>query len=154
MLPGQIRALVICVFSHQGMILAAESLDPLKKEIFYRPVGGGIHFGEYSQEALVREVREEFGAEIRQVRYLGVLENVFTYNGQPGHEIVQVYDAQFVDRSLYEQPWLVGYEDSGLIFKATWKPLVEFQSSPEPLYPSGLLKLLQQQGYLPAPGPG
>jgi 8-oxo-dGTP pyrophosphatase MutT (NUDIX family) len=147
MKPGQIRPLVISVFSHQGAILAAESFDPAKKEVFYRPIGGGIHFGEYSREALVREVREEFSAEITRVRYLGVLENVFTYNGQPGHEIVQVYDAEFVDQSLYQQPWLTGREDNGLSFKAIWKPLADFQNGAERLYPSGLFELLQANGY-------
>lgn len=148
MIAGQIRALVISVFSHHGAILVSEGVDSVKKENFYRPIGGGIQFGEYSQEALVREVQEEFGAEITQVRYLGVLENVFTYNGQPGHEIVQIYDAQFVDRSLYDQAWLVGYEDSGLSFKAVWKPLTELQNASSPLYPGGLLQLLQQHGYV------
>lgn len=148
MTPGQIRPLVIGVFSHHRAILVAESFDSVKRESFYRPVGGGIHFGEYSQEALVREVREEFGAEITQMRYLGVVENVFTHNGQPGHEIVQIYDAQFVDRSLYDQSWLVGYEDSGLTFKAFWKPLAELQSNSLPLYPTGLLELLQRHGYV------
>lgn len=146
MQSGKIRPLVICVFSRRGAILAAESYDSVKKEVFYRPIGGGIHFGESSQAALVREVQEEFGAEITLVCYLGTLENIFTYEGQPGHEIVQVYDAEFVDRSLYEQPWLVGREDSGLTFKAVWKPLSDFQNEAERLYPSGLFELLQARG--------
>jgi 8-oxo-dGTP pyrophosphatase MutT (NUDIX family) len=147
MRPGQIRPLVICVFSHQPAILAGECFDPVKKEIFYRPIGGEIHFGEYSQAALAREVWEELEAEISRVRYLGVLENIFTYNGQPGHEIVQVYDAEFVDQSLYQQPWLAGREDNGLSFKAVWKPLADFQNEAERLYPSGLFELLQANGY-------
>ncbi|MCK6626289.1 MAG: NUDIX hydrolase [Anaerolineae bacterium] len=144
MIPGQIRPLVIGVFSWNKAILVAESYDPGKQQHFYRPIGGGINFGEYSQAALVREVREEFGAEIDGLRYLGTLENVFIYNGQPGHEIVQVYDAEFVDRSLYEREALLGLEDNGLTFKAFWKPLAELQNDSRPLYPSGLLELLQK----------
>ena len=146
MKPGQIRPLVICVFNWNKAILVAESYDSSKAQAFYRPVGGGIHFGEYSQAALVRELREEFDATITRIRYLGTLENVFIYEDQPGHEIVQVYDAEFVDRSLYERAWLVGREDSGLSFKAFWKPLSDLQNDSKPLYPTGLLELLQKQG--------
>ncbi|GAB4445551.1 MAG: NUDIX hydrolase [Anaerolineae bacterium] len=148
MIPGQIRSLVIGVFSWNKAILVAESYDPGKQQHFYRPIGGGIHFGEYSQAALVREVREEFGAEIDHLRYLGTLENVFIYNDQPGHEIVQVYDAEFVERSLYERGTLVGLEDSGLTFKAFWKPLIELRHNSLPLYPTGLLELLQKHGLI------
>jgi hypothetical protein len=28
------------------------------------------------------------------------LENIFTFNGQPGHEIVLVYDGRFVEERL------------------------------------------------------
>ena len=147
MKPAQIRPLVICIFSQPGAILAAEGYDPTKAEIFYRPVGGGIHFGEYSQDALVREVREELGAEIINIRYLGALENIFTYDGQLGHEIVLVYDAEFADQSLYDQTWLVGREDDGLSFKAVWKRLTDFQRGLDRLYPDGLWELLCQHGY-------
>lgn len=146
MKPGQIRPLVIGVFSRNGSILVSEGYDTGKQQFFFRPIGGGINFGEYSQAALVREVREEFGAEIEGLRYLGTLENVFVHNDQPGHEIVQVYDAAFVDRSLYEQESLVGQEDSGLTFTACWHPLTELQYNLQPLYPSGLFELLQQHG--------
>lgn len=147
MKPGQIRPLVICIFSRGETILVAEGYDSSKNEVFYRPVGGGIGFGEYSHEALVREVGEEFEAEITNIRYLGTVENVFIYESQPGHEIVQVYDAEFVDQSLYRQPWLTGHEDNGLSFKAIWKPLADFQNGAERLYPSGLFELLQVNGY-------
>ena len=143
----QIRPLVICIFSQDNTILAAEGYDPTKAEVFYRPVGGGIHFGEYSQDALVREVREEFEAEIINIRYLGALENIFTYDGQLGHEIVLVYDAEFADQSLYDQTWLVGREDDGLSFKAVWKRLTDFQRGLDRLYPDGLWELLCQHGY-------
>ncbi|WP_460164643.1 NUDIX domain-containing protein [Pseudomonas sp. S2_F03] len=53
-----------------------------------------MEFGETSAQAIVREVQEELGLAITDVRLLGTLENIFTYAGRPGHEIVQVYDAR------------------------------------------------------------
>ena len=111
MKPNAIRPIAICVFQHDGHILAAEFYDPIKQQLFYRPLGGAIEFGEHSAATLARELQGGRGAAVTDLRYLGALENVFTYNGQTGHEIVMVYDGAFVDHSLYEQPWLVGAED-------------------------------------------
>jgi NADH pyrophosphatase NudC (nudix superfamily) len=62
---NQIRPLAICVFRREDRILVAEGFDPVKQEHFYRPLGGGIEFGENSVETISREIREEINAEIR-----------------------------------------------------------------------------------------
>lgn len=137
-----IRPLAICVFRRGALILVAEGYDPTKQQAFYRPLGGTIEFGERSDEAVVREVREELGAEINNLCLLGTLESVFTYDGQPGHEIVLVYQAEFADCSIYERAQLDGIEDGAVAFKAVWKPLSDFASDRAILYPEGLAKLL------------
>jgi ADP-ribose pyrophosphatase YjhB (NUDIX family) len=144
-MPNQIRPLAICLFRDGDRILVGEGYDPVKRETFYRPLGGGIEFGERAEEALRREVREEIGAEIESPRYLFTLENIFTFNGEDGHEIVMVYDARYVDESLYAQESFTGtetVEDRQFPFKAVWKRLDEF-SPDAPLYPNGLLDALK-----------
>ncbi len=141
-----IRPIAICIFSQNGRILVLEGYDPTKHEIFYRPLGGGIEFGEHSQEALEREIQEELNTAVTNLRYLATLENIFTFDGQPGHEIVQIYDGQFVDKSLYHCPVIKGREEGGQRFTAFWKSLNDFEGkSAPPLYPDGLLELLRQQ---------
>jgi 8-oxo-dGTP pyrophosphatase MutT (NUDIX family) len=139
-----IRPLAICVFSHQERILVAEGYDPVKGQLFYRPLGGGIEFGERSQEALVRELREELGAEVAGLRYLGTLENIFTFAGEVGHEIVLVYDGRLADEGYYTQESVQGFEvEMSEPFTAVWKALAFFQGEDAPpLYPDGLLELL------------
>jgi 8-oxo-dGTP pyrophosphatase MutT (NUDIX family) len=39
--------------------LVAHGHDSVKSEDFYRPLGGGIEFGELSEAALRREIKEE-----------------------------------------------------------------------------------------------
>jgi 8-oxo-dGTP pyrophosphatase MutT (NUDIX family) len=141
-----IRALAICIFSNNGKILVFEGYDPQKKERFYRPLGGGIEFGEYSTEAICREIMEEISAEVRDLVYLGTLENIFIFDGKPGHEIVQVYDGALAESSLYEQVVMPGYEDDmKQMIKVLWKSLDEFGPGKSILYPDGLLELLSDK---------
>lgn len=145
-MPGDIiRPIVICVFRCGDRILVAEGYDPTKDQLFYRPVGGGIEFGESSEEALRREIREELGVEIAKPHLLGVLENRFTFDGATGHEIVFVYDAGFRDRRLYDLPSSHGTEDDGVPFKIVWFDLAADHAGSPPLYPDGLRELLNRE---------
>jgi 8-oxo-dGTP pyrophosphatase MutT (NUDIX family) len=150
----QIRPIAIGIFRRDDRILVFESRErDSRGRIFYRPLGGSIEFGEYGDEALARELREELGAEIENVRYLGLNENLFRApDGQRAHEIVLVYEADLVDRTLYDKSELLVTEDTGDTFKAFWKSLAFFQRGEAPLYPNGLLELLMDDEASPPPG--
>ena len=60
-------------------------------EGFHRLIGGGVEHGETALEAVRREVREELGATLLDAELLGVLENIFELDGEPGHEVVFVH---------------------------------------------------------------
>ncbi|WP_410983166.1 NUDIX hydrolase [Bacillus cereus] len=145
MKKGVIRPLVICLFSNNDSILVAEGYDSVSKEYYYRPIGGGIEYGELSSDALIREIQEEIKARITNLEYLGTLENIFTYNGEIGHEVVMVYDATFVDTSLYKTSSFNGEEDDGTIFKLFWKPVSDFQNGKLRLVPENLLELILER---------
>ncbi len=139
-----IRPLALCVFHRDGRILVQEARDTSTGQCFSRPLGGGIDFGESSAAAIAREIREEIGAEISEQRLLGTLENIFTYRGIPGHEIVQVYDARFIDSRYYALASIPGVESDGQTFEAVWRALAAFPAS-MPLYPAGLIELLRDR---------
>lgn len=147
MKAGKVRPLAICVFRDGDRILVAEGYDAVKSQVFYRPLGGKIEFGELGRDTIRRELKEELLAEVTQVSYLGTLENLFTFNGQKGHEIVLVYDGRFTDQTLYERPFIPGLEQDGEEIRAVWKSLAYFkEKDAHPLYPDGLLGLLRQTG--------
>jgi ADP-ribose pyrophosphatase YjhB (NUDIX family) len=146
MKPGKIRALALGIFRKDDQILVFEGHDPVKDEAFYRPLGGTIEFGEYGPQALVREMREELDVEVAGVRYLGLCENIFTHAGKMGHEIVLLYEASITDKSVYEQEQLVGHELDGSPIHVVWKSLEFFRRGAAPLYPDGLLSLLDDAG--------
>ena len=141
-MQNKIRPLALCVFLNQNKILVAEGYDQKKNQIFYRPLGGGIEFGERSDETVRREIMEELNEEVADLKYLGTFENIFVFNGQPGHEIIQVYDGRLVNSGLYEQAEMSGHEAGAGEFKVVWRSLDEF-SQQIPLYPDGLLELLK-----------
>jgi ADP-ribose pyrophosphatase YjhB (NUDIX family) len=145
MRPGKIRPIVLCVFSHNDRILVSEGYDHIKQEAFYRPLGGGIEFGESSRQAIIREIREELAQEVSSLKLLGTVENIFTYNGESGHEIVFVYDGKFVDPSVYQKTNIIGVEDVEQ-FTAIWMPVASFRNHVSPLYPTGLTELLMKKG--------
>ena len=134
------RHIAICVFRDGGRILVARGYDDVKHEHFFRPLGGAVEFGELAADALHREIKEELGLDIMELVQLGVLENRFEYQGKPGHEVVFVFDARFVDSSIYASREVPIFEP-GWDGAAEWLSLEE--PSPLPIYPQGLVELLR-----------
>jgi ADP-ribose pyrophosphatase YjhB (NUDIX family) len=141
-LTGYIRAKVVCVFRNGNRILVGAAYDPTEQELFYCPPRGRIEFGETSEAALRREMKEELGTEIENPELLGVLENLFTFDGQRGHEIVFVYDAELADRSLYSLDQFEGRESNGQSFNAIWLNLDSIGPDTPSVYPDGLIEMV------------
>jgi len=132
------RPLVICLFSNNGRILAAKGTDSIKQNEFYRPLGGMIEFGERSSDALKREILEETNQEISNLKYITTVENIFIYEGKAGHEIVMDYDAEFIDKSLYNEED-IDVTEGDVWFKAYWLNISDCKSGNVILYPEGVL---------------
>jgi clan AA aspartic protease len=135
-----IRPLALVLFRREdGAILVAPGFDPVKQQRFYRPLGGGIEFGERAEDAARREIREELGAEIDGLKLLGTFENIFTYLGQPGHELVWLYEAHFTDPAFCASDVIIADEE-GTKFEVHWVQPDLFVRGEAPLYPDGLLE--------------
>jgi ADP-ribose pyrophosphatase YjhB (NUDIX family) len=98
--------------SHKPEQFKEDGLDHVTGERFFRPLGGAVEFGEAAVDALRREIREELDDEIEHPVLLGVLENLFQFDGTPCHEIVFVFEARLVNTSVYAQP-SVPFAESG-----------------------------------------
>ena len=144
MKTGQVRAIALGVIRDGDRVLVLEGYDPSTRQTFYRPLGGTIEFGERSQETVRRELREEIGVEVTDLEFLATIESVVTFDGLAGHEIALVYSARLADPALYQQPVITGAEPDGNPITAVWKPLDDFRAGRDPLYPDGLLELLDE----------
>jgi GrpB-like predicted nucleotidyltransferase (UPF0157 family)/ADP-ribose pyrophosphatase YjhB (NUDIX family) len=140
----EIRAKAVAVCRHRGRVLVERGYDRVARSRFYRPIGGHIDFGERAADAVAREWDEEYGLALTDVRLLGVVENVFTYEGRPGHEIVFVFQARVTDAEVYARDEVVGVDTDGKRHEAVWIPLAELAQGDVPLSPDGLLALLMQ----------
>lgn len=144
MKPNSIRVISICaVWSARG-ILVYEGFDSVKGIFYYRPLGGGLEPGETSQAAAVREIQEEIGLEITNLRLLGVLENQFRLEGEPRHEIVFVYEGRFRDEQAEQRDEFTVEEDNGQRMRAVWRGLDSFDAKHR-LVPEGLRALLRRK---------
>ncbi|MEO8512214.1 MAG: NUDIX domain-containing protein [Ignavibacteria bacterium] len=131
------RPIVICLFCNEGRILADKGIDSVKEQEFYRPLGGMIEFGEHSSDAIKREIFEETNQEIKNLKYLGTLENIFTYEGKAGHEIVVVYDGEFVNTEMYNKTE-IEVTEGAIRSKAYWLPITEVKEGKFRVYPEGI----------------
>jgi len=134
MQKGTIRVIVLGLIRSGDRIFVSECEDPVKQDTFYRALGGGIEFGEHSIDALQREFQEEIQAELTNIKYLACLENFFVYNGKAGHELIQVYQCDFVDSKFYELDSL-DFADGDGEHTALWMPIERFRSGELRLVP-------------------
>lgn len=121
---GKIRGLAVAIIKQGNKILVSPGHDQVKGTDFYRLLGGGIEFGETSEQAVKREIYEELNVELENLKLLEVTENIFTYNGRAGHEIAFIYYAEFVDKSLYQQERFK-IMDSNEEFEAVWVEITD-----------------------------
>jgi 8-oxo-dGTP diphosphatase len=56
--------------------------------------GGHVEFGETAEEALDRELKEEIGANLKGISFVGVCENTFQFLGKEHQEVNLVFEAQ------------------------------------------------------------
>jgi len=135
---GEIRVLALGLIRDGDRVFISEGYDPVKQQTFYRALGGGVDFGETSRDALQREFQEEIQAELANISYLGCMENLFVFNGQPGHEILQVYQCDFVEPKFYQLEQLI-FSEGKRKKTALWVEINRFNSGELVLVPQQFL---------------
>ncbi len=132
---GQIRVIVLALIRDGNRIFVSEGYDRAKQSTFYRALGGGVEFGETSRIALEREFQEEIQAELTNIRYLNCIENLFTFDGRKGHEIIQLYQCDFADPQFYQIESLTFSETPERKHRALWIDIAKFKSGELRLVP-------------------
>ncbi|MBM7564911.1 8-oxo-dGTP pyrophosphatase MutT (NUDIX family) [Paenibacillus sacheonensis] len=109
-------------------------------------MGGTIEYGEDSKSAVVREVKEEIDVDIIRPRLIGLIENIFPYYNEVGHEYDFIYEAEFCSPDDYDREVFEGVEGDKT-FAAVWMNLSDFADNPRyMLVPEGLYDMLARKG--------
>lgn len=124
----------------QDQVLVAEGVDAITDTHFYKLPGGGVEFGETSEEALKREFMEELNVEIVSCNYRSKIENIFEFEGEKKHEIILLYEVK-LSKECYEKEEMP-LNENGVIGKALWIDKDEFLSGDKILYPPEIKKKL------------
>lgn len=134
-----IRPISLGIAKKDNKILVGIGYDKVKKQTFYRALGGGIEFGETSKDAVKREFHEEIHADIKVGELLGVTENIFTYQGKTGHEIVFLYSIE-IPNGNFKNDYEINDEVGK--YNAVWVDIDDFKSGKKIIYPEGFLKYI------------
>lgn len=112
--------------------------------VYYDLPGGGQHIYETLEEALIREVKEETGYEVRVIRFAALAEEIYTdadvRQAYPDytHRIFHIFVAE-----LSSQERKLPTEKDFEMEESVWIPLAEVTELPE-LCPSGLQPVMSQ----------
>ena len=136
----EIRPVVLGVAKKHNKILVSKGHDKVKNETFYRCIGGGIEFLENSKDALKREYQEELNADIKIEEFLGIFENIFTYNGKSAHELILFYNVSIEDADYKERYHVV---DGDVEIEAFWVDIDKFINKELKIYPEIVLDYLK-----------
>lgn len=132
---SHIRVKALLVALNEDATAHAVSLNPPTAEDafgYHRFIGGTVELGETHREAVVREVDEELGAGILDLRFLAVVENIFQLDGTPGHEIVFLYSGRLDPPPPPSGGTLT--ESDGSVVPVLWRP-IDDSDERVPLYP-------------------
>ena len=135
----EIRPIVLGLLTRNNKLLVSEGYDEVKDQYFYRCLGGGIEFWERSDEALRREFQEEIGKDIIIKDFLGIAENIFTFNGKKGHELVLFYSIDIDDKD-YQEEYIM--DEDGEEDRAVWIDIDSFKKGEKILYPERVFDYL------------
>ena len=135
----EIRPIALGLAIKNNKLLVSEGFDKVKNETFYRCLGGGIEFLEKSEEALKREFLEEINIDITVKNFLGISENIFTYQGKKAHELILFYSIDISDENYKEEYKVI--DDHGETI-AKWIDIEEFKNKNKILYPEEVFKYL------------
>lgn len=139
-MSSKIKVKSFAYFENEERIFLFEFQDEKSGEFIYRPIGGTIEFGEHADTALSREVKEELNAEIVVHPNPRIIESIFTFENQQGHEIVFIFDCLFKDNSYYELKEYEIVESNGEKLKAYWYLKSDFISGKKRLVPEKLIE--------------
>ena len=139
------------VFSYRVAGIAVQSgkvlLQKPTNEDFYAFPGGHVEFGETNEETLVREFKEEIGADIKVGDLQWVAEVFFPWGESPCHQICLYYAIDITDEDIPKDGMFMAkehMEGRNFDIEFHWVPIEK--TAELEIYPADSAKLLPELG--------
>jgi len=87
------------VIENNGEILVCRN----KKKGYYFFPGGHLEYGEKIKDALARELKEELNAVLKEISFIGVVDNIFIEDEEKHHEINLVFKVKLKSNKTKSQ---------------------------------------------------
>ena len=131
----------LCIVKQGSRLLVSRDFDSVKKDYYFRPLGGSIDFRERSDITVKREFMEELGVRLTNLKFLGVIENIFTMEGKDYHEIDFIYEGDIKEDGIYHMQD-IEFLEGGKTALAMWVEQSEFIGGKLRLVPGEIFKYL------------
>ncbi len=139
------------VFSYRVAGIAVRNgkvlLQKPTNEDFYAFPGGHVEFGETNEETLVREFKEEIGADIKVGDLQWVAEVFFPWGENPCHQICLYYAIDITDEDIPKDGMFMAkehIEGRNFDLEFHWVPIEK--TAELEIYPADSAKLLPELG--------
>ena len=139
------------IFSYRVAGIAVQGgkvlLQKPTNEDFYAFPGGHVEFGETNEETLIREFREEIGADISVGELEWVAEAFFPWEESPCHQICLYYSIEITDDNIPKDGMFMAKEHiEGRNFELGFHWIPIEKTAELEIYPSDSAKLLSELG--------
>jgi len=123
----------VCHFRVAGVLVRNDKIFLQRHKNEYALPGGHVSFGETSQDALVREFKEEVGVDITCKRLIWVEENFWNWGSKKAHNISFYYVIDLTnDRDIADDFVSASKDNSEILFQ--WVNIEELEQIT--VYPS------------------
>lgn len=129
---------MVGLIKKDNQLLVCEVLNDEGTLKGYAPLGGGIEFGEFAENALRREMLEELGCSIQVQGKPLVFENIFTHHDVTGHEIIFAFPVQLDNPEIYSRKRFQIKEEGGSLHWVEWINCDDLRTGKVLLYPQAL----------------
>jgi 8-oxo-dGTP pyrophosphatase MutT (NUDIX family) len=90
--------------------------------------------------AIIREIKEELGCGVKDVKFVTAKEELFTYEGEKRHEANFLYKVELDNEELFEKDIILNPDSDE--FPAVWISISDVLSEEVILYPSFDYKII------------